>query len=110
MTTLISFGIRYGIPQGLDALVSCKTIRNPHRDVNLRMLRGTDALVQNKVLAHQYAEAIIARILKHVQQKQTIGVYCTAGHHRSVAIVEEVARRLICQGQQVLVHHRDLER
>ncbi len=40
----------------------------------------------------------------------TLALGCTGGHHRSVAIVEEVARRLRERGYDPKVSHRDIDR
>jgi UPF0042 nucleotide-binding protein len=40
----------------------------------------------------------------------TIAMGCTGGHHRSVAIAEEVARRLRSAGHHVGVLHRDVDK
>ena len=40
----------------------------------------------------------------------SIGIGCTGGHHRSVAIVEALAERLAANGIDASIQHRDLER
>ena len=41
----------------------------------------------------------------------TVGIGCTGGHHRSVAVSEEIGRRLSSRGEvDVAVMHRDLKR
>jgi UPF0042 nucleotide-binding protein len=40
----------------------------------------------------------------------TVAIGCTGGRHRSVVLVEELARRLTDAGHQVTVRHRDVER
>jgi UPF0042 nucleotide-binding protein len=40
----------------------------------------------------------------------SIGIGCTGGHHRSVAIAEELGRRLEKRGVRAAVRHRDVER
>jgi UPF0042 nucleotide-binding protein len=40
----------------------------------------------------------------------SVGIGCTGGHHRSVAIAEELGRRLAQHGITATVRHRDIER
>jgi UPF0042 nucleotide-binding protein len=40
----------------------------------------------------------------------TVAVGCTGGRHRSVAIVEELGRRLTAWGYATHLRHRDLQR
>jgi RNase adapter protein RapZ len=40
----------------------------------------------------------------------TVAIGCTGGKHRSVAMAEEIARRLRERGSPTLVVHRDLGR
>ena len=41
----------------------------------------------------------------------TVAIGCTGGHHRSVAISEELARRLRIRDElEVTIMHRDFER
>ena len=40
----------------------------------------------------------------------SIGIGCTGGHHRSVVIAEELARRLSSHGLRAALRHRDIDR
>jgi len=48
--------------------------------------------------------------LREGKRFMTVAVGCTGGKHRSVAMSEEVTRRLRDTGQDVRVVHRDLGR
>jgi UPF0042 nucleotide-binding protein len=48
--------------------------------------------------------------LREGKRYVTVAVGCTGGKHRSVALAEEVARRLSGQGIEPMVIHRDLGR
>ena len=94
---LVSFGIKNGIPKGLPLIVDCRGIRDPQQDRTLRQLRGTDAAVQEEVLKHPLTPKIVAHVMELVAERNregkreaTIGIFCTAGHHRSVVIAEHV--------------------
>lgn len=116
---IVSFGIKHGIPEDASILLDCRGIRNPWDDRDLRHLRGTDAPVAEQVLAHELApglvhQAIDTVVYRHIgegKQAFTLGIFCTAGRHRSVAIAEEVARRAeAIPGVDVWVLHRDKDK
>ena len=53
----------------------------------------------------------IKRLLSYIEQDKhqlVIGIGCTGGMHRSVAIGEELYRRLNDRGMRVTLEHRDL--
>jgi len=57
---------------------------------NLRNMRGTDEGIQKTVRSGKKFELIMANIVREVegQNMKTIGIFCRAGHHRSVACGE----------------------
>jgi UPF0042 nucleotide-binding protein len=84
-------------------------------------LRGTDADVSSYVLGDTAAKEFVERIdglleflLPRYQAEGksylSVAVGCTGGHHRSVAIAEELARLINKRGVRASVHHRDVER
>ena len=48
--------------------------------------------------------------LREGKRYVTIAIGCTGGKHRSVAIAENLAARLVIDGVESLVVHRDLGR
>ena len=114
---LVSFGIKNGIPNGVSLIVDCRGIRDPEQDRTLRQLRGTDGAVQEEVLKHPLASKIVAHIMELVAERiregnheATIGIFCTAGHHRSVVIAEHVGGLLHDAGTEVKIKHQDINR
>lgn len=120
--SVISFGFKHGVPLDVDMLLDVRFLPNPHYDPELRPLTGYDAPVRDAVLgsddceeflerARGMLEFLIPRYTSEGKTYLTIGIGCTGGRHRSVAISEELARRL---GQlpevNPFVRHRDLER
>ena len=93
---------------------------NPHWLAHLRPLSGLDESVSDYVLGHDDAEEFLERSTQMFQflvpryeaegkSYLTIGIGCTGGHHRSVAIAETLAQMLRDRGPfEVDVHHRDL--
>ena len=118
---VVSFGFKYGLPVDADLVVDVRFLPNPHWIPELRDLTGRDPEVRDYVLAQQdtdtfldrYSEilAIIgAGYRRESKRYLTLAVGCTGGKHRSVAIAEELARRLRESGVQATVTHRDLGR
>jgi UPF0042 nucleotide-binding protein len=120
--TLVSFGYKYGLPMDSDLVVDVRFLPNPFWIPELRNQTGRDQPVRDYVLSQDRAEEFIARYLELLQlvgagyrregkRYLTISVGCTGGKHRSVAISEELARRLEgTAGISVNVTHRDLGR
>ena len=116
-----SFGFKHGTPRDIDLLFDVRFLPNPHWVPELRPLRGTDAHVADYVMGEQAAKEFVDRademlafLIPHfeVEGKSylAVGIGCTGGHHRSVAIAEELGRRLAQHGISATVRHRDIER
>lgn len=120
--TLVSFGYKYGLPMDSDLVVDVRFLPNPFWIPELRESTGRDGPVRDYVLSQEGAEEFISRYLEllHLvgagyrregKRYLTVSVGCTGGKHRSVAISEEIARRLAdTDGVAVNVTHRDLGR
>jgi UPF0042 nucleotide-binding protein len=120
--SLISFGFKHGTPLDVDTIFDVRFMPNPHYDPELRPLTGHDAPVREAVLGQDDARAflektsgllsfLIPRYAAEGKTYFTLGVGCTGGRHRSVVIVEELARRLRESNSEIdlFVRHRDLE-
>lgn len=119
--TVVSFGFRNGIPAHADMLLDVRFLPNPHFVPELRPLAGTDAPVSDFVLRRPDAQAflqmladlgafLLPRYAAEGKSYLTVAVGCTGGRHRSVAIAEELARRLRQGGTMVRVWHRDVDK
>lgn len=120
--TVESFGFKHGSPRDADVVLDVRFLPNPYWVEELRDFRGIDEPVSNYVLsqpgASEYVENFVALLSSTLAGYRhegkdfiTVGVGCTGGHHRSVAVSEEIGRRLRQQGNiDVSIIHRDLER
>jgi len=121
--TVLSFGYKYGLPMDADLVVDVRFLPNPFWIPELRDETGLDTEVSNYVLTQEGAEDFLARyqeLLRIVgagyrregKRYLTLAVGCTGGKHRSVAMSEELARRLSAEDDSlsVKVVHRDLGR
>ena len=118
---VVSFGYKYGIPIDADLLFDVRFLPNPHYDLRLRPLTGLDAEVRDFVLASpdtaEYLEHLLGlldflfpRYAAEGKAHLTIGVGCTGGRHRSVAIAQLIGERYEKQGYYTIVRHRDMAR
>ncbi len=120
--SLISFGFKHGAPLDVDTLFDVRFLPNPHYDPELRPLTGHDEPVREAVLsgdgAREFLERagdllsfLIPRYAAEGKTYFTLGLGCTGGRHRSVVVVEELARRLRQEHAEIdlFVRHRDLE-
>ncbi|WP_434994427.1 RNase adapter RapZ [Arthrobacter sp. Ld5] len=119
---VMSFGFKYGLPVDANYVADVRFIPNPHWVPALRPQTGLDAPVREYVLGAQgagdfidkYVDALVPVLDGYRRENKhyaTIAVGCTGGKHRSVAVTEEMAKRLAqLPGVQVSAHHRDLGR
>ena len=118
---VFSFGFKYGMPEEADIIIDVRFLPNPYWDPKMRPLTGRDALVRDFVLEHPQTQTFLERwasLLDAVmpgyvaegKSRLSVGVGCSGGQHRSVAIAEETATYLTSQGYQVLTSRRDLAR
>jgi UPF0042 nucleotide-binding protein len=116
-----SFGFKNGTPRDVDLLFDVRFLPNPHWVPELRPLRGTDERVAEYVMGEEAAKEFVDRadellafLIPHFEAEGksylSVGIGCTGGHHRSVAIAEELRRRLAQHGVTATVRHRDIER
>jgi RNase adapter protein RapZ len=121
--SLISFGFKHGTPLDVDTLLDVRFLPNPHYDPDLRPLTGHNAPVREAVLGAEDCQKflqktddllsfLIPRYAAEGKTYFTLGVGCTGGRHRSVAITEELARRLKQEDAEIdlFVRHRDVEK
>ncbi|QMU80549.1 RNase adapter RapZ [Streptacidiphilus sp. PB12-B1b] len=119
--TVMSFGFKYGLPVDADLVVDCRFLPNPHWVPELRSRTGTDEEVARyvfdqpgaKEFLDQYADLL--RIVTEGYRREgkrymTLAVGCTGGKHRSVAMSERLAKRLIADGLETVLVHRDMGR
>ena len=119
--TVMSFGFKYGIPVDADIVCDVRFLPNPYWEADLRELTGLDPAVSDYVTDAPEAREFLDRMaeilnlvsdgyLREGKRYVTVAVGCTGGKHRSVAMAENLAARLVKVGVEVLVVHRDLGR
>jgi len=116
--SLVSFGYSSGIPRDVDIVFDCRFLPNPHWIDELRPLSGLDEQVAQYVLSQEPAQHFLHDVMQMLEWQipafakegksyLSIAIGCTGGRHRSVAIAEELRRRL---NIRTAVFHRDIAR
>lgn len=119
--TVISFGFKYGVPLDADLLFDVRFLPNPHFVPELKALTGNDQPVIEYLEKSEEARGTISRFcdlldyLMPLYQREgksyvTVGVGCTGGRHRSVAVANAIGKHLNRHGLHARVTHRDVKK
>ena len=119
--TITSFGFKHGLPLDVDQVFDVRFLKNPFWSEELRPRTGLDPAVKAYVLDDETAQAYVTQVAAllgltlpaHEREGRsyvTVAIGCTGGKHRSVAVAEELAKRLRAVGRSPRVTHRDIER
>ena len=117
----LSFGYKFGIPLDCDLVVDVRFLRNPYFEEILRDKDGTDKDVVSFVFetgeatefVKRYADLLNFLIPKYIFEGKAylnIGIGCTGGKHRSVAVAEKLCTSTDAKDCSVSVKHRDIHR
>lgn len=118
---LISFGYKFGLPADAEMVFDVRFLTNPFFVEEFRDRDGLDPAVAQFVLDRDETRQFIDRVTEllglvvPLYQREgkpslTVGVGCTGGHHRSVAIAERLGQIFGAKGLQPQVRHRDIGR
>src|SRR5690606_15888767 len=115
---MVSFGFKYGIPIDADIVFDVRFLPNPHYVSNLQPLTGLNQEVASYVFKWSDTQIFIEKVLdllqfmlpqykKEGKSQLVVGIGCTGGQHRSVAIAEHFAKELSAN-YITHVSHRDI--
>ena len=119
LVTVVSFGFKNGIPIDADLIFDVRFLPNPHYVESLKALDGNHAEVANYVLKWPLAVKFLNKLcdfveflgpqyIKEGKANLIIGIGCTGGRHRSVAIANQLGEFMQQKGYRVVVDHRDI--
>ncbi|MBR5152716.1 MAG: RNase adapter RapZ [Clostridia bacterium] len=119
MIHLVTFGFKNGIPLDADMVFDARFLPNPFYIPELRNHTGLETCVRDYVMEQpesltfldkltDLVEYLLPQYEKEGKPQLVIAIGCTGGHHRSVSIAEELAKRLSKQKHSVTVTHRDI--
>lgn len=119
---IVSFGFKYGLPIDMDLIFDVRFLPNPHYIDALRPHTGRDPEVYDYVMKWNETQTFLAKLLdmlnflipqyrKEGKSHLAIGIGCTGGKHRSVAIAEYLGKAFEgTEIESIRVHHRDADR
>jgi UPF0042 nucleotide-binding protein len=118
---VMSFGFKHGPPLDASVVIDVRFLDNPYFVPALKELTGNDEAIKEFVLASPgcgeliaHMESLLEFALPRYEQEGksylTVAVGCTGGRHRSVAISNEIARRLSAANGdwRIGIVHRDV--
>lgn len=116
-----AFGFKYGIPPEADLVFDVRCLPNPFYQDELKELCGLDKPVADFVFGFENARVfrdklidllafLLPRYEEEGRRELTIGVGCTGGRHRSVAMARALTDALEAQGWDAALRCRDMER
>jgi UPF0042 nucleotide-binding protein len=118
---LLSFGFKHGVPKDVETIFDVRCFSNPYYIEGLKKLTGLDVPVKEYVFSDARVEVFVSKIfdlltflhplyLAEGKNYLGVGIGCTGGKHRSVAIVEKLAAILREAGIAIHTEHRHLDR
>lgn len=121
LVNVVTFGFKYAVPPNVDLMFDVRFLPNPHFVEGLRPKTGKDAEVVAFLESHgeygeflerlaSFLEYVVPRYEREMKSYLTIGVGCTGGKHRSVAVGERLGTSLAESGYLVEITHRDMAR
>ncbi len=117
--TIMSFGYKFGIPKDTDLVFDMRCLPNPFFDPKLKQFTGLNKEVADYIFkdgqAREFREELLRFILKILphydnegRYRLCIGIGCTGGCHRSVAMTEYLAKALTQNGYNIIKEHKNL--
>jgi UPF0042 nucleotide-binding protein len=114
-----SFAYRHGVPDDADYVFDARSLPNPYWEPALRVLSGHDAAVAHFLDGHEevrrfvddvagFLDRWLPSLARSNRSYVTVAIGCTGGQHRSVYLVETLARRFEGRYGRTLRRHRDL--
>ncbi len=118
---IISFGFKYGVPIECDLIFDVRFIPNPYYINSMKRLTGKHETVSNYVLEMPETKEFLAKLndmldflipnyIKEGKSQLVIGIGCTGGRHRSVAISDALYASLQEKQHRVVIEHRDIDK
>ena len=118
---VLSFGFKYGIPLEADIVMDVRFLPNPYYVTELKDKTGLSDDVKDYVFSYEVTKEFMAKfkdfvefLLPHYVEEGksslTIGVGCTGGHHRSVAVAGAMAEFIAGKGYPTECRHRDIDK
>lgn len=116
---LVSFGFKGGIPLDCDLVFDVRFMPNPFYEDDLKNLTGKEQSVSDYALSCDTSQQFLRKLedmllflLPHYtmegKQSLVVGIGCTGGKHRSVAVAEHLGKFLSQKNYLTVMNHRDI--
>lgn len=117
---IVSFGFKRGIPLDCDLVFDVRFMPNPFYEENLKQKTGKEKEVADYALSCKSSQLFLEKLkdmLMHLlplyaeegKNSLVVGIGCTGGKHRSVAVAEELKNFLWQKNYYTMINHRDLK-
>ena len=121
LINLISFGYRYGLPPDADIVMDVRFLPNPYFVSDLKEHNGNEKAVEEYVMRWDDTGQFLSNLfdmmtfLTPLYEKEgksylNIGIGCTGGKHRSVVILNQLAKYFSGRNYTINMSHRDIKR
>lgn len=121
VVNIMSFGFKHGSPENTDTILDVRFLPNPYFVTELKVLTGLDERVSQYVLENETSKRfldllepllnfLIPQYKQEGKAQLTIGIGCTGGKHRSVAVTERLKQLFSPLNVKVVVDHRDIDK
>jgi UPF0042 nucleotide-binding protein len=121
LVTIVSFGYKYGLPMDADLVFDVRFLPNPFYVDSLKKLGGDSPEVYDYVtkgrttqqfmrLLYSMMQFLLPQFVLEGKSQVRIGIGCTGGQHRSVAVASELSMWMKNEKYKVILEHRDLEK
>ena len=118
---LFSFGFKYGTPIDVNVMLDVRFLPNPYWQDELRSKTGKDREVSQYVIDSEAGKTLLGHLsslfeylvrqnIETGKEVVRIGIGCTGGRHRSVAVTEKLAALLMDSKIEITVYHRDINK
>lgn len=116
--SVTSFGFKFGVPIDADIIMDVRFVTNPYYVPALRELTGRDCAVQDYIFSSKEATQFLKKFtellldllplyMEEGKSHLSIGIGCTGGQHRSIAMAIALAKNIEAAGYRTMVNHRD---
>lgn len=119
--SITSFGYKNGMLMDGDLIFDVRFLPNPYYIPELKEISGINEDIKNYVFKWPQTNIFISKVVDmleflipyYIDEGKTqlvVGIGCTGGFHRSVAIANKIGKILISNGHRAIVNHRDINR
>ncbi len=119
--SITSFGFKNGMLMDGDLIFDVRFLPNPYYIPELKAISGVNEETKNYVFKWPQTNIFVSKLVDmleflipyYIDEGKTqlvVGIGCTGGFHRSVAIANKIGDILTNNGHRTIINHRDMSR